>query len=1040
MKKDIMLKSHILLCLFVALLSACGGGGGGSTPSNQLPNAEFRITTSNFTVPATVAFNAQASSDSDGSIVNYAWTFGDGGSTTGAVVSHQYLETGSFTVELEVTDDDGGTDRYSLQVEIVANSPAVPVMLVTAPHFVVPATVHFDASDSTDADGSIASYHWNFDDGSIGQGPVVSHIFDTAGVYDVVLTLTDNRGALSTASRTLTVVTRDQAGTASISGIISAPAETAVDSDTNDPFNPYQPNNDFATAQAIANPVTVGGFVTDLSGTGNADNGDRFETIPDETDIYAVSLLQGQKILLEISDWAADVDLDLYLYDSAGAEVAYSIGESDVELVTVAASGDYFVQVFAYSGFSNYQLSIGVAASQVPAHAGNRSSEAPIIAGELLVEYKDAVVLGEAGIQRRAERLGMQVARALPGRAALNRFDLSRQTLSAMNAAIAQRMSSEQSERFQTLMKLKALSKDKSVQRAQPNYRYTAQAIPNDPDYIKQWHYPLINLPQAWDSSIGTGAIVAVLDTGVYLAHEDLTANLMAGYDFISETSNALDGNGIDANPDDPGDGGLSGSSSWHGTHVAGTIAAVTNNGKGLAGVAYGAKIMPLRVLGATGGSSYDIQQALYYAAGLPNDSGTVPTQRAHIANLSLGCQYCFSSAEAAVYQQVRDAGLIVVAASGNENSGEPGYPASYASVISVAATDRFDNRAPYSNFGQYVAVSAPGGAQQSGPVNGVLSTLVDQDQSSGSRRSAYAYYQGTSMATPHVAGVAALMVSLRPSLTPTEFEQAISSGSIVKDIGDAGRDDSFGYGRIDALKAVQYALLLEGDALPAALVVSPSAVNFSAIENVETVELDRIGVGTLRVVSATSSAAWLTVSAGAVDGDGLGDYLLSANRAGLDNGTYQAVVTFTADNAVSVSLNVSMVVGTNTSVLGAGHIYVLLLDESFAFFDQVNLFPDANGDYAYSFDHLPGTVAEPVKFYLVAGTDNDNDFELCDAGEVCGAYPTLGVLTPLNVTGVTTQVNFLVLMDGSISSNASATVAEGEPEAAANRPLLRRR
>ena len=159
---------------------------------------------------------------------------------------------------------------------------------------------------------------------------------------------------------------------------------------------------------------------------------------------------------------------------------------------------------------------------------------------------------------------------------------------------------------------------------------------------------------------------------------------------------------------------------------------------KGVAGVAYGAKIMPLRVLGATGGSSYDIQQALYYAAGLPNDSGTVPAQRAHIANLGLGCQNCFSSSEAAVYQEVRNAGLIVVAASGNDNSGEPGYPASYSSVISVAATDRFDARAPYSNYRPNVFVSAPGGSQRSGLTNGVLSTLVEQ--SASSRRSGYEF------------------------------------------------------------------------------------------------------------------------------------------------------------------------------------------------------------------------------------------------------------------------------------------------------------
>lgn len=261
-----------------------------------------------------------------------------------------------------------------------------------------------------------------------------------------------------------------------------------------------------------------------------------------------------------------------------------------------------------------------------------------------------------------------------------------------------------------TIRVIKALRMRKDVLYAEPNYivRPTA-TVPNDKYYPLQWHYPLINLPQAWEISTGTDAIVAVIDTGVLLAHPDLQGQLLPGYDFISDPAMALDGDGIDNNPNDPGDGGQGNSSIFHGTHVAGTIAAATNNDIGVAGIAWNARIMPLRALGKGGGTLYDIDQAIRYAAGLSNDSGTLPARRADIINLSLGGGG-YSRSEQDVVTQARNQGVIIVAAAGNDAGATPYYPASYDGVVSVSDVGIDKTLAPYSNYGPDVDVAAPGG------------------------------------------------------------------------------------------------------------------------------------------------------------------------------------------------------------------------------------------------------------------------------------------------------------------------------------------
>jgi serine protease len=328
---------------------------------------------------------------------------------------------------------------------------------------------------------------------------------------------------------------------------------------------------------------------------------------------------------------------------------------------------------------------------------------------------------------------------------------------------------------------------DGNVEYAEPDRILHALATPNDTQYGQQWHYYEarggINAPPAWDLSTGTGVVVAVIDTG-YRPHADLAANVIAGYDMIRDATNGNDGNARDNDARDPGDyasygecGFLSPShnSSWHGTHVAGTIAAVTNNGSGVSGIAYGARVQPVRVLGKCGGYTSDIADGIIWAAGGTVSGVPANPTPARVLNLSLcGGGACDTTSQNAV-NLARSRGAVVIVAAGNSNANASGFsPASCTGVVTVAATNRNGGRAAYSNYGAIVAVAAPGGETSSGAANGVLSTLNSGTRTPGSDN--YAYYQGTSMAAPHVAGVAALMLSRNPSLTPDQVASLLRS------------------------------------------------------------------------------------------------------------------------------------------------------------------------------------------------------------------------------------------------------------------------
>ncbi|KRG67154.1 peptidase S8 [Stenotrophomonas terrae] len=329
----------------------------------------------------------------------------------------------------------------------------------------------------------------------------------------------------------------------------------------------------------------------------------------------------------------------------------------------------------------------------------------------------------------------------------------------------------------ETLMR--KLAADPNVEYVEVDRLNTINLTPNDTRYGEQWGYSGtygIKANQAWDVTNGAGSVVAVLDTGI-TAHSDLAANLLPGYDFINDTTVSNDGNGRDNDPSDPGDwvsanqcGGIHAaqSSSWHGTHVAGTIAAVTNNAKGVAGVAYGAKIVPVRVLGTCGGYDSDIADAIVWASGGSVSGVPANANPAEVINLSLGGSgACGSTTQAAINGAVSRGTTLVIAAGNDNTNVSNASPANCNNVIAVASITSTGARSSFSNYGALIDIAAPG--------SNILSTLNSGTTTPGAE--SYAAYNGTSMATPHVAGVVALLqaVATTPK-TPAQVEALIKA------------------------------------------------------------------------------------------------------------------------------------------------------------------------------------------------------------------------------------------------------------------------
>jgi subtilisin family serine protease len=450
------------------------------------------------------------------------------------------------------------------------------------------------------------------------------------------------------------------------------------------------------------------------------------------------------------------------------------------------------------------------------------------------------------------------------------------------------------------------LSADPNVEFATYNHRVQAFGDPDDPYYGLQWALEQtsnhdIDAPQAWDVSTGAqDVIIAIVDSGIDLSHADLAPNLWVNTGEVPGNGNDDDGNGYvddrygydfhnrDADPTD--DFG-------HGTHVAGIAGATGNNGIGISGVNWRARLMALKALDANGnGLTSNVVEAIYYAV----------NNGARVVNMSLGhpmqgwpCEW--TEIENAFNYAVGH-NVLLVAASGNQYSDYVHCPAAYDQTIAVGATTRDDLRASYSNYGTRLDITAPGGDWS----YGIYSTLPGW----------YGYMYGTSMATPHVAGLAALIWSFAPDLSDNQVRAIIES--TADDLGAAGWDQFYGHGRISARRALESLLTLQA---------SPAQASFLADADSgptppsHTVQLNTNSPADVTWNATISpGAGWLSVlppGSGTVSASSAASFTLAASRPG-SYGTYTAQVTITGTMPSGSSIGqavipVSMIYVTDT-------------------------------------------------------------------------------------------------------------------------------
>ncbi|MDA9142904.1 S8 family serine peptidase [Gammaproteobacteria bacterium] len=773
-----------------------------------------------------------------------------------------------------------------------------------------------------------------------------------------------------------------------LSGKVQVAYNSFADSDVpNTDFTSIS-NNTASTAQVLSLPAQLIGYASKDT---------------DEWDAYKVVVSKNQYVSLEIADYdEADTtknDLDLIIVDLDLKIIADSESTKSYEFLSMP-EGEYYIAVKAYAGASKYVLSVGTKFTQSYS-ASVFSSEFEYVGDKLLIQKKEILQIAQDAAWKQSQlmdQLGFDKGsdysvysysekdEFLDPRKVFKKFGFlndSSQMSKALRTKNPEIISQAEKRKFIAL--LNANTPEYTIL---PNIAVSSHAFSSDPEYYRQWNHVAINLDTALNSIGSTvkEVVVAVLDSGRpevgSRAYYD-TNYVDDEMDFLDEiflnnslyTNGGNDGNGVDADATD---------AAWayetftsHGTHVASTIAA-KNNGYKINGMAV--KVMPIRVLPnyPYAGGLNGILEGFKYAAGLPNSSGQLPSKRADVINASLGAA---SSEYCSFLDPILATGIIIVASAGNDGNSINSYPASCPGVISVAAIDKDFNRAPYSQYNANVDIAAPGGFTDFGDRNG--DGVSDGVYAWGNQNELKAI-QGTSMASPHVAGAIALMKSVQPTLTYDDVSSILASGGMTNDLGAIGRDNSFGHGLLDVAKAISSLTNFNSETANTFGSLSQSRYDFGSSEVSIDMKLSKYGSGDLKVTGlAADNTEGLSYTYEA-DAEGFGDYVISLDRSVYENGTFHNAIYFKFDNNTYARGYITYNVGPEPP-LGSLELAVIGIR-------------DSSGEYIASksqrLDLTSGTAdftftdLKPGPYDIVIATDIDSDGLSCSRGEFCRYFP----------------------------------------------------
>ncbi len=804
-------------------------------------------------------------------------------------------------------------------------------------------------------------------------------------------------------------------GDADLRGTISIEPGSRVDSDYADLWAVGGRGGDSTVPLPV--PATVGGYLS--AGSGAYPNGFKYPT--DSRDTYTAPLEEGDNLYLQV-------------FPSGDGDIA----SSDV---TVALDGNELCTGAACGQGELTRLSVGSLAD------GNSTIEISVSGGgplryvltlapqgalsDTLVSWPEPeLVVDEAvvtGVPSSLSTMSSSGLRASSAMDVVRSIGPDTYHIRRSNGSSIMSLASipDSDPRAATVEWIRGLKEEFGLL-AEPNYIFRLQSDTptSNPDYADtndRWNLDAINAQMAWQAtgaSWGENVGVAVLDTGMFSTnpgsfggwHEDLVGNVVGGttntLDFVSPDYDVDGTAGRDVNPATPVTPAAPEDTSFHGTHVAGIIAA-QDNGVGTLGIAHEATIYPYRVLGVdslTGedgsGAASDLIAAINHAAVQPE---------VDVINLSLGGLPFLKGLQQAT-DLATDQGKLVVAAAGNNGNSSAVYPAANRRVVGVGASNRDGLLASYSNFGPSVDLVAPGG-DLSGATEGIINAygLVNGDATGGFNLEAdYAYLSGTSMAAPHVAGVYALMKGHNPNLTPDQFRARVLAGEVTNPGAMADYSlASHGAGLLDALAAVQ-----DATAYPTVVSAYPRVLYLDASAGTAPVELETLSSAPFnpQLVTGPVLPGWLTVTGG--DGDPLvagqplpESLLVTVEGVAAGDRAVQHTVTLTySTDSGSRDLEIPVFVQPEdeAAARNAGRHYVLLVetDDPRAGAAYQVLASFSNGQYSFSFGDV-----EPGNYYLVAGTDLDNNGFVCENGEACAEYPEVGDRKAISVGGGSAQV-----------------------------------